>query len=118
MWVVCEEIFGFVVMVIWVKDYDEVLEIVNDMLFGLLFGICIMSLKYVLYFKCNVEVGMVMVNLLIVGVDYYVLFGGWKGLFYGLCEQGCYVVEFYIMVKIVYIFDGNLFYVLKIMVSE
>lgn len=49
-----------------------------------------------------------MVNLLIVGIDYYVLFGGCGDSFYGLCEQGKVVVEFYMMVKMVYILVGDL----------
>ncbi|AVC51017.1 aldehyde dehydrogenase family protein [Rhizobium leguminosarum] len=97
-----EEIFGPVVSVIRVKDYDEALATANDTPFGLSAGIATTSLKYATHFKRNSEAGMVMVNLPTAGVDFHVPFGGRKGSSYGPREQGKYAAEFYTTVKTAY----------------
>ena len=97
-----EEIFGPVVSVIRVKDYDEALALANDTDFGLSAGIATTSLKHATHFKRNVQAGMVMVNLPTAGVDYHVPFGGRKGSSYGPREQGRYAAEFYTTVKTAY----------------
>ncbi len=97
-----EEIFGPVVSVIRVKDYDEALAVANDTPFGLTSGICTTSLKYATDFKRNSEAGMVMVNVPTAGVDYHVPFGGRKGSSYGPREQGRYAAEFFTTVKTAY----------------
>jgi aldehyde dehydrogenase (NAD+) len=97
-----EEIFGPVVSVIRVKDYDEALAVANDTPFGLSAGIATTSLKYATHFKRHSQAGMVMVNLPTAGVDYHVPFGGRKGSSYGPREQGRYAAEFYTTVKTAY----------------
>ncbi|MEX2319345.1 MAG: aldehyde dehydrogenase family protein [Bauldia sp.] len=97
-----EEVFGPVVSVIRVKDYDEALSVANDTPFGLTSGICTTSLKLATHFKRNSEAGMVMVNLPTAGVDYHVPFGGRKGSSYGPREQGRYAAEFFTTVKTAY----------------
>lgn len=97
-----EEIFGPVVCVISVKDYDEALAVANDTPFGLSAGICTASLKHATHFKRNAEAGMVMVNLPTAGVDFHVPFGGRKSSSYGPREQGRHAAEFYTMVKTAY----------------
>lgn len=97
-----EEIFGPVVSVIRVKDYDEALATANDTPFGLSSGIATTSLKYATHFKRNAEAGMVMVNLPTAGVDFHVPFGGRKGSSFGSREQGKYAVEFFTTVKTAY----------------
>lgn len=97
-----EEIFGPVVSVIRVKDYDEALAVANDTPFGLSSGIATTSLKHATHFKRNAEAGMVMVNLPTAGVDFHVPFGGRKGSSYGPREQGKYASEFYTTVKTAY----------------
>ncbi|MBB3559588.1 aldehyde dehydrogenase (NAD+) [Rhizobium sp. BK512] len=97
-----EEIFGPVVSVIRVKDYEEALATANDTPFGLSAGIATTSLKHATHFKRNSEVGMVMVNLPTAGVDFHVPFGGRKGSSYGPREQGKYAAEFYTTVKTAY----------------
>ncbi|WP_028748519.1 aldehyde dehydrogenase family protein [Rhizobium mesoamericanum] len=97
-----EEIFGPVVSVIRVKDYDEALATANDTPFGLSAGIATTSLKHATHFKRNSEAGMVMVNLPTAGVDFHVPFGGRKGSSYGPREQGKYAAEFYTSVKTAY----------------
>ncbi|MFC5757265.1 aldehyde dehydrogenase family protein [Rhizobium sp. GCM10022189] len=97
-----EEIFGPVVSVIRVKDYEEALATAIDTPFGLSAGIATTSLKHATHFKRNSEAGMVMVNLPTAGVDFHVPFGGRKGSSYGPREQGKYAVEFYTTVKTAY----------------
>ncbi|MFY7867467.1 aldehyde dehydrogenase family protein [Roseateles sp.] len=97
-----EEIFGPVVSVIRVKDYDEALAMANDTPFGLASGIATTSLKHATHFKRHAQAGMVMVNLPTAGVDYHVPFGGRKGSSYGPREQGKYAAEFYTTVKTAY----------------
>ena len=99
-----EEIFGPVVGVTRVKDYEEALAYANDTPFGLASGIATTSLKYATHFKRHAEAGMVMVNLPTAGVDYHVPFGGRKGSSYGPREQGRYAAEFYTTVKTAYTF--------------
>jgi alpha-ketoglutaric semialdehyde dehydrogenase len=97
-----EEIFGPVVTVTRVANYEEALAASNDTPFGLAAGICTTSLKYASHFKRNAEAGMVMVNLPTAGVDFHVPFGGRKGSSYGSREQGRYAAEFYTTVKTAY----------------
>ncbi|WP_019142527.1 aldehyde dehydrogenase family protein [Noviherbaspirillum massiliense] len=99
-----EEIFGPVVAVMRVRNYEEALLAANDTPFGLASGIATTSLKYASHFKRNAEAGMVMVNLPTAGVDYHVPFGGRKGSSYGPREQGRYAAEFYTQVKTAYTF--------------
>jgi aldehyde dehydrogenase (NAD+) len=98
-----EEVFGPVVSVIRVENYDEALAVANDTPFGLSAGICTTSLKYSTHFRRNSEAGMVMVNLPTAGVDYHVPFGGRKGSSYGPREQGAYAREFFTIVKTAYV---------------
>ncbi len=97
-----EEIFGPVVSVIRVKDYDEALAVANDTPFGLSAGIATTSLKHATHFKRNSEAGMVMVNLPTAGVDFHVPFGGRKASSFGSREQGKYAAEFFTIVKTAY----------------
>ncbi len=97
-----EEVFGPVVSVARVRDYEEALAQANDTPFGLAAGIATTSLKYATHFKRHAQAGMVMVNVPTAGVDYHVPFGGRKGSSYGPREQGRYAAEFYTVVKTAY----------------
>ena len=97
-----EEVFGPVVSVLRVRDYDEALAQANDTPFGLASGIATTSLKHATHFKRHAQAGMVMVNVPTAGVDYHVPFGGRKGSSYGAREQGRYAAEFYTVVKTAY----------------
>lgn len=99
-----EEVFGPVVTVSRVADYEAALAEANDTPFGLSSGICTTSLKYAEHYKRHAKAGMVMVNMPTAGVDYHVPFGGSKGSSYGPREQGRYAAEFYTRVKTAYQF--------------
>ena len=97
-----EEVFGPVVSVVKVKNYDEGLALANAGNFGLSAGIVTTSLKYARHFQRHVRAGMVMVNLPTAGVDYHVPFGGTRSSSYGAREQGFAAVEFYTQIKTAY----------------
>jgi acyl-CoA reductase-like NAD-dependent aldehyde dehydrogenase len=101
-----EEIFGPVLGVIRVKNYEEALATANDTEFGLSSGIVTTSLKYATHFKRNAEAGMVMVNVPTAGVDFHVPFGGSKASSFGAREQGKYAAEFFTTVKTAYTAAG------------
>ena len=101
-----EEVFGPVVSVSRVRDFEEALAQANDTPFGLSAGIATTSLKHATHFKRHAQAGMVMVNVPTAGVDYHVPFGGRKGSSYGPREQGRYAVEFYTAVKTAYTLAG------------
>jgi aldehyde dehydrogenase (NAD+) len=97
-----EEVFGPVVSVVKVKNYEEGLALVNAGNFGLSAGIVTTSLKYARHFQRHARAGMVMVNLPTAGVDYHVPFGGTRSSSYGAREQGFAAVEFYTQIKTAY----------------
>jgi acyl-CoA reductase-like NAD-dependent aldehyde dehydrogenase len=97
-----EEVFGPVVSVSRVRDFEEALAQANDTSFGLSAGIATTSLKHATHFKRHAQAGMVMVNVPTAGVDYHVPFGGRKGSSYGPREQGRYAAEFFTVVKTAY----------------
>ncbi|MDM1341484.1 aldehyde dehydrogenase family protein [Acinetobacter pseudolwoffii] len=97
-----EEIFGPILSVIQVEDYNEAFEVAEDSLFGLSAGICTTSLKYAADFQRRSSSGMVMVNLTTAGVDHHVPFGGNKSSSFGPREQGTYAKQFFTKVKTAY----------------
>jgi aldehyde dehydrogenase (NAD+) len=98
-----EEIFGPIVSIVRVKDYEQALAVANDGEFGLSAGIITTSLKYARDFQKAVRAGMVMVNLPTAGVDYHVPFGGSRKSSYGAREQGFCAIDFYTQTKTAYV---------------
>lgn len=97
-----EEIFGPIIAVLKVEDYEEAVAAAEDTEFGLSAGIVTTSLKYAEDFKRRSSAGMVMVNLATAGVDYHVAFGGNRASSYGSREQGTIARQFYTKVKTTY----------------
>jgi acyl-CoA reductase-like NAD-dependent aldehyde dehydrogenase len=94
-----EEIFGPVACVLRADDYAHALALANDTPYGLCAGICTKSLAHATHFRRHARVGMTMVNLPTVGVDYHVPFGGRKASSWGPREQGRQAAEFYTTLK-------------------
>lgn len=69
-------------------------------------SLCTQSLKYAAHFKRHADVGMVMVNLPTVGVDYHMPFGGHKKSSFSSREQGRYAAEFFTTIKTAYVLAG------------
>ena len=102
-----EEVFGPVMSVIRVADYDEAVARANASTMNLSAGICTTSLAEASHFKRNSKAGMVMVNLPTAGVDFHVPFGGRGESSYGPREQGTAAVEFYTTSKTSYTSAGS-----------
>lgn len=101
-----DEVFGPVMSVIEVADYDEALATANATAFGLSAGICTRSLAHAADFRRNASAGMTMVNLPTAGVDYHAPFGGMKASSYGPREQGSHAREFFTITRTSYIAPG------------
>jgi len=98
------EVFGPVVAVIDVDDYDEGLTLINDSQYGLTAGICTTSLRAAHDFAARVQVGVVKANRPTTGLDLNVPFGGVKDSSTNTFrEQGPNAVDFYTWSKTVYL---------------
>ncbi|MCQ9426248.1 aldehyde dehydrogenase family protein [Pseudomonas sp. LJDD11] len=97
-----EEIFGPVLSVLKVHNYEQAFAAAEDTPFGLSAGIVTTSLKYAEHFKRHSSAGMVMVNLPTAGVDYHVPFGGNGASSLGSREQGTHARHFFTRVKTTY----------------
>jgi len=99
-----EEIFGPMVTVIEVGDYDEGLAKVNDSPYGLSAGLATTSLATAHDFAARARVGVVKVNRPTTGLDLNVPFGGvGSSSTNTFREQGERAVDFYTWSKSVYI---------------
>jgi aldehyde dehydrogenase (NAD+) len=102
--VVRNEIFGPVVAVLGVDDYEEGLARVNDSRYGLTAGICTTNLATAHHFAAHAQVGVVKVNRPTTGLDLNVPFGGVKDSSSNTFrEQGTAALDFYTWSKTVYL---------------
>lgn len=97
-----EEIFGPVIALFKVKNYEEAVELANDTEYGLSAAICTDNLTLAQRFIEEIEVGIVHVNSETAGSEPQVPFGGCKNSSTGSREQGKTAIEFYTQVKTVY----------------
>jgi aldehyde dehydrogenase (NAD+) len=103
-----EEIFGPVLSVIRVKDFDEALAAANGVKFGLSSSIYSTDANKIFEFVDKIETGMTHVNSPTVGGEAHVPFGGAKASSIGPHEVGHSAIEFYTETKVVYIdFTGR-----------
>lgn len=99
-----EEVFGPVVAVVDVADYEEGVARVNDSNYGLTAGICTRDLAKAFDFAARVNVGVVKVNRPTTGLDLNVPFGGVNDSSTNTFrEQGARAMDFYTWSKSVYI---------------
>ncbi|HTS11602.1 MAG TPA: aldehyde dehydrogenase family protein [Candidatus Limnocylindrales bacterium] len=98
-----EEIFGPVLSVIRVKNFDEALDVANSVRYGLTSSIYTTDSNKIFEFIDKVEAGMAHVNSPTVGGEAHVPFGGTKGTSVGPKEVGRSALDFYSELKIVYI---------------
>ncbi|MBX3479734.1 MAG: aldehyde dehydrogenase family protein [Caulobacter sp.] len=97
-----EEVFGPVAGLMVARNYDDALDTLNAVRFGLCGGIYTSSLKQAEHFKLNARVGMAMVNLPTAGVDYHAPFGGTKASSLGPREQGRAARDFFTVTRTAY----------------
>ena len=103
-----EEVFGPVLAVLEVDDFDEAIDVANAVPFGLTAGICTNDLTMAHRFVDRIQAGVVKVNRPTVGLELNVPFGGVKESSTGTFrEQGAGATDFYTWSKSVYMgFDG------------
>ncbi|MFF1384950.1 aldehyde dehydrogenase family protein [Arthrobacter sp. NPDC058288] len=100
---VTEEIFGPVVAVLEVADYEAGLAAINNSRYGLTAGICTDSLKLATDFAARAQAGVVKVNRPTAGLDLNVPFGGVKDSSTNTFrEQGKSALDFFTWGKTVY----------------
>mgnify|MGYP003874114897 CR=1 FL=1 len=100
---VTEEIFGPVVAVLEVADYEAGLAAINDSRYGLTAGICTDSLALSTDFAARAQAGVIKVNRPTAGLDLNVPFGGVKDSSTNTFrEQGKSALDFFTWGKTVY----------------
>ena len=110
-----EEIFGPVLSVLRVRDFDHAMEVANDCEYGLSSSIFTNDAPRIFRFVDEIETGMTHVNSPTTGGEAHVPFGGIKGTGIGDREQGSTALDFYTDLKIVYVDytgrkrEGNLY---------
>lgn len=103
-----EEIFGPVLSVIRVRDFDEALSVANSVRYGLASAIYTNDASKIFEFIEKTEAGITHVNSPTVGGEAHLPFGGVKATGVGLREVGHIALDFYTEIKTVYIdFTGR-----------
>jgi aldehyde dehydrogenase (NAD+) len=98
-----EEIFGPVLSVIEVKDFDEAMKVANNVKFGLTSSIFSKDVSRVFAYLEHIETGITHVNSPTVGGEAQLPFGGMKATGVGAREMGKTAIEFYSEWKTVYV---------------
>jgi aldehyde dehydrogenase (NAD+) len=110
-----EEIFGPVLSVIRVKDFDEAMIAANDSQYGLTSSIFTSDPNLIFRFVQEIETGMTHINSPTTGGEAHIPFGGVKMTGIGAREQGSTALDFYTELKVVYVDytgrkrEGNLY---------
>jgi aldehyde dehydrogenase (NAD+) len=110
-----EEIFGPVLSVMRVNDFEEAMQVANDTEFGLSSSIFTNDATRMFRFIEEIETGMTHINSPTTGGEAHIPFGGIKGTGIGEREQGSTALDFYTELKVVYIDytgrkrEGNLY---------
>jgi aldehyde dehydrogenase (NAD+) len=97
-----EEIFGPVLSVLRVKDFDEAVAVANDVPYGLTSSIFSASANKIFQFIDRIEAGVTHVNSPTTGGEAQVPFGGLKASGTGHPELGSTALDFYTELKVVY----------------
>jgi alpha-ketoglutaric semialdehyde dehydrogenase len=98
-----EEIFGPVLSVIRVPDFEEALRVANSVKYGLSSSIYTNDATRIFEFIDRIETGMTHVNAPTVVSEAQMPFGGVKATGVGLREMGRAAIDFYTELKAVYI---------------
>ena len=98
-----EEIFGPVLSVVRVPNFDDAVRVANSVKYGLSSSIYTNDAAKMFAFIDRIETGMTHVNAATVWSEAHVPFGGIKGTGVGLREMGSVAIDFYTELKAVYI---------------
>ncbi|HUS00023.1 MAG TPA: aldehyde dehydrogenase family protein [Pyrinomonadaceae bacterium] len=110
-----EEIFGPVLSVLRVKDFEEAMRVANDSPYGLSSSVFTNDTNLVYRFVDEIETGMTHINSPTTGGEAHIPFGGIKNTGLGAREQGSTSLDFYTELKVVYVDytgrkrEGNLY---------
>ena len=110
-----EEIFGPVLSVLRVKNFDEAMTVANDSDYGLTSSIFTNDPNLIFRFVHEIETGMTHINSPTTGGEAHIPFGGIKMTGIGAREQGSTALDFYTELKVVYVDytgrkrEGNLY---------
>ena len=110
-----EEIFGPVLSILRVKDFDAAMHVANDCEFGLSSSLFSNDAGRIFRFVDEIETGMTHINSPTTGGEAHIPFGGIKGTGIGDREQGSTALDFYTDLKVVYVDytgrkrEGNLY---------
>ena len=100
----CEEVFGPVVAVLPVGNFDEALSLANSLEVGLSASVVTRDLKKAMLYAERIESGVVKINQVSTGLALQAPFGGVKRSSTDTFrEQGATAVEFYSRLKTVYL---------------
>jgi acyl-CoA reductase-like NAD-dependent aldehyde dehydrogenase len=98
-----EEIFGPVLSVIRVPDFEEALRVANSVKYGLSSSIYTNNASKIFEFVDRIETGITHVNAPTIASEAQLPFGGMKGTGVGLREMGRVAIDFYTELKAVYV---------------
>jgi methylmalonic acid semialdehyde dehydrogenase len=110
-----EEIFGPVLSVQRVRDFEEAMQVANDCEYGLSSSIFSNDAARIFRFVDEIETGMTHINSPTTGGEAHIPFGGIKATGIGEREQGSTALDFYTELKVVYVDytgrkrEGNLY---------
>jgi methylmalonic acid semialdehyde dehydrogenase len=110
-----EEIFGPVLSVLRVRDFEEAMTVANDSEYGLTSSIFTNDPNLIFRFVDEIETGMTHINSPTTGGEAHIPFGGLKMTGIGAREQGSTSLDFYTELKVVYVDytgrkrEGNLY---------
>ncbi len=110
-----EEIFGPVLSILRVKNFDEAMAVANDCEYGLSSSVFSNDANDIFRFIRDIETGMTHVNSPTTGGEAHIPFGGIKATGVGPREQGSTSLDFYTEIKVVYVDytgskrEGNLY---------
>ncbi|HEY0005501.1 MAG TPA: aldehyde dehydrogenase family protein [Pyrinomonadaceae bacterium] len=110
-----EEIFGPVLSVLRVRDFEEAMQAANDSEYGLSSSIFTNDAARIFRFVDEIETGMTHINSPTTGGEAHIPFGGIKATGIGEREQGSTALDFYTELKVVYVDytgrkrEGNLY---------
>lgn len=104
-----EEIFGPVVSILVVKDFEEAIETLNDTEYGLSSSIYTRDLNRAFKAVRDIEAGITYINVPTIGAEIQLPFGGVKNTGNGHRESGQVVLDTYTEWKSVYVdYSGRL----------
>src|SRR6185503_16478433 len=102
--IACEEVFGPVVGIIPVENFDEALAVANGVDVGLSASVVTRDLKKAMLYAERIESGVVKINQISTGLALQAPFGGVKkSSTDSFKEQGAGAIDFYTRIKTVYL---------------